>query len=343
MEISVEEALRGDYLFVDLRSEKEYGESHIPFATSVPLLDDDARETVGTLYRKAGREVAIRQGLEYVGPLLAPLVAELKELAKEKEIVLYCSRGGMRSKSMYTLLDSLGVAGVHRLQGGYKDYRRYVLETMPKLIEEKLFVVFQGLTGVGKTKILEELTKDYFVLNLEELAKHRGSVFGDLGQEHQPSQKAYENMIFHQLLHGPKLVLVEAESTRIGKLTLPRELKEKMRISPLILLEASLGERTDLLYEIYVEQFRDGEEEILADLWKLKRQLGRAFCEDLEYKIRNDHIKEAIASLLENYYDPLYMHSIKKTKDKNVMLRLSSHSADAIEEIKRSLHDLLHS
>ena len=343
MEISVEKALQGDYLFVDLRSEKEYGESHIPFATSVPLLDDEARKTVGTLYRHVGKEEAVKHGLTYVGPLLAPLVEELKSLAKTKEIVLYCSRGGMRSGSVYTLLTSLGVHGVHRLQGGYKEYRRVLLETMPRLLEKKIFVVFQGLTGVGKTKILSELEKEYFVLDLEALAKHRGSVFGGIGRDEQPSQKDFENQIFHLLYHSPRLVLLEAESSRIGKLTLPRGMKEKMRNSPMIFLEASLKERVELLHEIYVSNFQDELDELLEDLWRLKRQLGNDFCRQLEEEINAGEIEKAIGTLLVRYYDPLYKHSMSADAMSKMLLRVSSHDSSALEEIKRSLYDLLHS
>lgn len=340
MELTVEEVLMGNYAFIDLRSEKEYGESHIPFAASLPLLDDMARHIVGKIYKQEGREKAVDVGLTHVLPRLDPLMETIKHTAMQNEVVLYCARGGMRSQSVYKLFRHN--PRVHLLVGGYKNYRHFVLADIPKQIERRKFIVFQGLTGVGKTKILSDLAKVYDVLDLEGLASHRGSVFGGLGLHAQPSQKQFENVIHFQLHKVGPMVLVEAESSKIGKLILPRELREKMLVSPVFLIEARLESRVELLYDEYGVKLTENKKELIEDIWKLKRQLGYNACEELISKIDCGAMKEAIAFLLVHYYDPLYEHSIQKNSPR-ISQRFQAEALDITEEIGKKLDEILYS
>ena len=210
MEITIENALKSNYSFIDLRSEKEYGQSHIPFATSLPLLDDMERELIGRIYKQEGREKAVDVGLDAVLPRVEGLITKIKESAQRREVVLYCARGGMRSQSVYRLFNNN--PSIHLLIGGYKSYRNHFLIDLPVQIKKRKFIVFQGLTGVGKTKFLTLLSKDFDVLDLESLANHRGSVFGSLGLDQQPTQKQFENNIYDILSNYSYTDLLEAET-----------------------------------------------------------------------------------------------------------------------------------
>lgn len=340
MELTIEEALRGNYLFIDLRSEKEYGLSHIPFATSLPILDDTNREIVGIAYKNQGKERAIELGYSHVLPKLDDLISSIKKSLEDREVVLYCSRGGMRSQAIYKLL-SQELDGLHRLVGGYKSYRRYLLEGIAGEIEKRDFLVFQGLTGVGKTRILKGLASSYNVLDLEGLASHRGSVFGGLGLEDQPGQKQFENNIFDFFLRTRGPILLEAESSKIGKLNLPRELREKMLLSPIILVESSLSSRVRLLMEEYGSELEKNKKELIDDIWMLKRRLGNDTCRELEGFLEEGSMAEAIELLLVSYYDPLYIHSIERAR-KRVVYSLDIDNRNDLKEIGKIIEEILY-
>lgn len=340
MELSVQEALLGDYVLVDLRSEKEYGLSHIPFAASLPLLDDEARAIVGFAYKQISREKALKLGLDHVLPKLDLLKKEVEKLLEEKEVVFYCSRGGMRSSSLYKIFHH--DKRVHLLVGGYKAYRNFILEKMPVEIEKRNFLVFQGLTGVGKTKILQELAADYNVLDLELLASHRGSVFGGLGLDDQPSQKQFQNDIFSFLYSTEGLILVESESSKIGRLLLPREIRDKILTSPVFLIEAPLDYRVKFLEEDYGVKLRENKQELINDIWRLKSQLGNQACSELTSLLEEDDMARAIELLLINYYDPLYKHSMKDSAQR-LIATFDASKGDLIKEIGSRIDEVLYS
>ncbi|HZK10234.1 MAG TPA: tRNA 2-selenouridine(34) synthase MnmH [Clostridia bacterium] len=340
MELTVEEALLKNYLFIDMRSPKEYGHSHIPFATSLPLLDDVSREIIGSIYKKEGREKAIDKGLEHVLPRVENLLIQINNATINREVILYCARGGMRSASVYKLFENN--PSVHLLIGGYKSYRRFVLDDMPRQIEKRKIILFQGYTGVGKTNLLHQLKSDYDILDLESLANHRGSVFGDIGLKDQPSQKQFESDIYHGIRESGKMILVEAESSKIGKLHLPKDLHVKMLKAPIFYLEASLKSRVDLLHDEYGADLVDNIDELIRDTWKLKRQLGYKACEKLVNLLSTGEMKKAIELLLTLYYDPLYKHSIKKNTYR-VENKFESDAPDILEQIGRHLDEILYS
>lgn len=340
MELGIEEALKGKYIFVDLRSEKEYGLSHIPFATSLPILDDTARELIGYTYKNQGRDKAVKLGYDHVLPKLSSLVQEIEALLELGELVIYCSRGGMRSDTLYRLL-APSHSGLHKLIGGYKSYRNFLLENLPIEIEKRKLLVFQGLTGVGKTRILNELKGEFEVLDLEEMASHRGSVFGGLGLDKQPTQKQFENNLFNWIYSAKESILVEAESSKIGNLFLPTELKKKMQNSPVVLLEASLSSRVKLLEEEYSVKLLENRQELIRDIWKLKKQLGKKTCQELEGLLLQGSMAKAIEILLLYYYDPLYSHSIKRGQDR-VVEDFNIDEIESIEEIGRRINEILY-
>ncbi|MEY2794218.1 MAG: hypothetical protein RJA76_2210, partial [Bacteroidota bacterium] len=177
---------------LDVRSPGEFKRAHIPNALSLPLFTDEEREKVGICYKHQGKEKAVELGLEFVGPKLVNFVKYAKKVAFEGEILVHCWRGGMRSASMAWLLETAGLK-VFLLEGGYKSYRNFVLKIQSEPLPLR---VLGGKTGSGKTELLREMKNAGFqVIDLEDLAKHRGSAFGHFGLEEQPSSEHFENLL----------------------------------------------------------------------------------------------------------------------------------------------------
>lgn len=221
--IKIQEALSlPNKLFIDLRSPIEYSEAHIPGAINIPLLGNEERSLVGTIYKQNSPELAVDQGFEIIAPKLPCICSQIKKYSKEKTVILYCWRGGMRSKSISNVLSLLETEHF-LLQGGYKSFRNYVNDFFSRPFDKELVVLY-GLTGVGKTEVLEQLKKDNFpVIDLEKLANHRGSVFGSIGLGQAPSQKQFEGLLLMECLkyEGVSRVAVECESQRIGYRIIP--------------------------------------------------------------------------------------------------------------------------
>jgi tRNA 2-selenouridine synthase len=174
---------------IDVRSEKEYGHGHIPGAVNLPLFSDEERVVIGTIYKNSGREASVLKGLEIAGPKLAGFVKKLHKITDQKDILVHCWRGGMRSESMAWLFGQAGYKA-HVLEGGYKAYRRFIREELSRPLT---YIILGGLTGSGKTELLHMLGRaGEQILDLEKLACHKGSVFGGLGQPGQPANEQFE-------------------------------------------------------------------------------------------------------------------------------------------------------
>jgi len=223
-DITVTEALqRKKACFIDVRSEGEFAEGAIPGAINIPLFNDEERARIGTTYKQVGTEEAKMLGLEIAGPKLPALFEQIKNISKDKEVILYCWRGGMRSKYTASILNTLGL-DVKRIQGGYKAYRRYVYNYLDREIIPHKCIILHGLTGVGKTFVLQKLlTMGYPVLDLEHLARHRGSTYGKIGLPPSPSQKDFEAQIVKSLVEAEDkgIIIAECESRRVGNLIVP--------------------------------------------------------------------------------------------------------------------------
>src|SRR5918996_464333 len=227
---------------IDVRSPAEYAEDHIPGAISAPVLDDAERAEVGTLYKQVSPFDAKKAGAALVAKNVSRHIDELFN-GKDKawRPLVYCWRGGKRSGAMAHILREVGW-NADTLEGGYKAYRRWVLQELEKIPEKLDFRVIHGPTGSGKSRLLTALRRaSAQVLDLEDLAAHRGSVLGNLPDRPQPSQKMFESMLLHKLsdLQPGKPVYVEGESKKIGELQIPEALMSSMRASACILLEAT--------------------------------------------------------------------------------------------------------
>lgn len=273
--------LSGQYPILDVRTPAEFKQGHIVGAINLPLFTNEERVIVGTLYKKEGKQPAVLKGLEIVGPKLKEFVEEAIKLNKNNTFLVHCWRGGMRSSSMAWFLETYGFKCI-TLKGGYKSYRKHVLESFT---EQKNIVVLGGKTGTGKTIILHELQKqDEQIIDLEKLAHHKGSSFGSLGEEEQPSQEQFENELSFQLskINSPKKCWIENESRMIGKNIIPGGLWEQMKTAAVITIELPIEERLNYLVEEYGKFSRN-------ELAEATERIGK--------RLGGQHVKRAIDAI----------------------------------------------
>lgn len=299
---------------VDVRSPAEFLQGHLPNAVNIPLFTNEERAIVGTCYKKEGKDKAVKLGLEFVGPKLANFVVEAEHIAPNKEIIIHCWRGGMRSGSFAWLLQTAGFKQVLTIELGYKAYRKYVLATLERPLK---YNVIGGFTGSHKTTILQMLGESgEQVIDLEQLANHKGSAFGSMGQEKQPTQEQFENNLAMKILNCDenKPVWIEDESRHIGSVGFNNSFFDLKTNAPLFLLELSLEERIDNLVKDYA---CFPKEEIKESLCKIEKKLGGQHLKTaLEALERNDFKK--LTSILLVYYDKFYAYSLDKKTEKNM-------------------------
>ena len=294
---------------VDVRSPGEFLKGHIPGAVSMPLFDDDERAVIGTLYKQEGRDAAVDEGLGIVGPKVQKFTRAAKELAREGRILVHCWRGGMRSEKMAMLFELIGLkCGV--LEGGYKAYRKQVLEDFKEIPN---LVILQGATGSGKTDILLEMAKvGEQVIDLEGLANHRGSTFGGIGMGEQPSTQQFHNDIHRalEMVDPGRRVWMEGESAAVGNCALPETLWVSMNRSRVVEVEMSRAVRVERLMEDYGDF---PPELIAAGVERLAKRLGpNRMAETLEALANNEGKK--VANYLLEHYDKAYRHGNDKHK-----------------------------
>lgn len=339
--IHITEFLQGakEHLLLDVRSPAEYEHAHIPGAVSLPLFSNEERKIVGTAYKQESREKAIKIGLDFFGPKMRPMVEEVERLIAYKQqatgkestsLFVYCWRGGMRSGAVSWLLNLYGF-NVYTLAGGYKAFRNHALKTFEQPFP---FQILGGYTGSGKTVLLNEIEKrGEPVIDLERLACHKGSAFGNIKMPQQPTQEMFENLLAEELWkksggarQGAKEELAEKEpnsriwledeSQRIGNLNLPMELWQTMRTSPLYFLEIPFEERLNYLVTEYgvcsVQKLMDATQRISKRLGGLETKNALAFLEE-------GNIREAFRILL-RYYDKHYLKGLHNREDISALL-----------------------
>ncbi|MEJ6003155.1 tRNA 2-selenouridine(34) synthase MnmH [Paucibacter soli] len=299
------------HTLIDARSPAEYALDHIPGAINCPVLDDAERIIVGTLYKQRGAFEARRVGGAMVAANLARhLQTEFKDKPHDWKPLVYCWRGGMRSGSMVQWLRLVGW-DAQQLAGGYKRYRAHVIEALDRLAPQLPLRVLCGATGCAKTRVLQALQRQGAqVLDLEGLACHKGSMLGNLPGQPQPSQKAFETALA-DAIEGFDLgrpVYVEAESRRIGKLSLPTTLLERLRESPCIEIAASEAARQAFLLRDYAYLGED-REALAAILDRLREHHGHEVVNRWQAWARAGELAPLFAELTRLHYDPHYARS----------------------------------
>jgi tRNA 2-selenouridine synthase len=309
---------------LDVRSPGEYKHAHIPGAYNLPLFTDEERKIVGTTYKQESREAAIKTGLGYFGPKMREMIESVESLAGSgmRQVLVHCWRGGMRSAGVAWLLDLYGYK-VCTLSGGYKSYRNRVLETFSFLFS---FNVLGGYTGSGKTYVLNELEKKgAIVIDLEKLASHKGSAFGDIGMPDQPTQEMFENLLSQELrdksnydaqagLSSP--IWLEDESQRIGQINLPNNLWNTMRQSPILFMAIPFEERLKHIVREYGELDK---EKMTSGIVRIQKRLGPMETKTALQTLADGAIELCFRILL-NYYDKHYNKALNSREQLNSLL-----------------------
>lgn len=296
---------------IDVRTPSEFQEDHIPGALNLPVLSDEERARVGTLYKQVSPFEAKKVGAALVSRnIAAHLEHELRGRPRGWRPLVYCWRGGKRSGALAHILEQVGwKAG--RLEGGYKAYRRQVISDLETIPPTLCWRVVCGATGSGKTRLLAALARaGAQVLDLEHLASHRGSVLGDLPRVPQPSQKMFESLLWERLrkFDPRRPVHVEAESKKIGELRVPEALILAMWNSRCVRLDLPLEARIELLREEY-RHFLEQPDQLCAQLDCLTALHGADTIARWKALARTGNWNDFVAQLLTCHYDPAYRRS----------------------------------
>ncbi len=296
---------------VDVRTPAEFDQGHWPGAINIPLFTDEERHDVGLTYKQEGRHVAIQLGLALCGPRLADLSESLTQTAggEAQPLRLYCWRGGMRSNSM-AWLAGLSDHPVCVLEGGYKRYRQWVLQSFESPWPLK---VLGGRTGTGKTDLLLELERqNVAVVDLEGLAHHRGSSFGNLGLPEQPSTEHYENRLAEILERHARRkaseIWLEAESSQVGRCRIPRPLFQQMQGAPVLEIRRSDQERVNRLVNVYAVHDATALREATE---RIQRRLGPQRTREALLAIDQQRWGDACTAMLA-YYDSCYDRELER-------------------------------
>ena len=356
--------LSTQYPVLDVRSQGEYTHAHIPNAINVPLFTNDERKIVGTAYKQQSREIAIKLGLDFFGVKMKQIVEDVERIttefykrnAKQKDsvpplgggggILLHCWRGGMRSAAVAWLLDMYGFK-VYTLTGGYKAYRNWVLQQVALPYN---FTIIGGFTGSGKTEVLHQLKKeDKIIIDLEALANHKGSAFGNMGT--QPSQEMFENVLSKSLYdisctkndenltstnYQPQTpcIYIEDESQRIGNLQIPSNIWLQMRKSTILFLEIPFEERLDF---ITAEYGKLNKETLVNAIIRIQKRLGGLETKNAINHLLENNTKESFRILL-TYYDKWYLKGLNNRENLSAFLnKIPCKSVDCILNSKNIL------
>lgn len=305
--------LAGFGAVIDARSPAEFADDHLPGAINWPTLDDAQRHVIGTQYKTESPFEARKRGAAMAARNIAAHIERHAErMPRGWKPLVYCWRGGQRSGSLATVLAAIGF-DVAVLDGGYRAFRRVVIDALETAGEGLALRVICGPTGSGKSRLLAALAEaGAQVLDLEALARHRGSVLGALPDAPQPSQRHFETLLWRALLgfDPTRPVFVESESRLIGRLRVPDALLLHMRAAPCLRIEMILEARVKLLVEDYAHFVADAEA-LCERLQSLRELRGAAVIERWQMLARSGQTEALVRELLEQHYDPTYERSMR--------------------------------
>lgn len=301
--------LRKGRIIVDVRSEGEYELGHIPGAVNIPLLNNSERVIVGTAYKHQGQKQAIKEGFRLVGPRLSDIINRAESIAAGKELMVHCWRGGMRSHNFCQFLAMAGVR-TQMLEGGYKAYRQRAQEAFALSFP---FIIISGYTGSGKSEILRELKRQgEQVIDLEDMACHKGSVFGGIAMPEQPSNEQFQNLLFEEILKldVTRRIWIEDESISIGKIFLPAAFWAAMNKGRLFHIAVDKDVRVKRLV---AEYGKADEQQFLNAMTQIVKRLGGQHFKAAKEKLLQGDMAATIDILL-TYYDKAYQMTVEKRK-----------------------------
>ena len=315
-QIDIEDFYRliGNLPIIDIRSEKEYQQGHIPGSINLPLFNNEERAIVGTLYKNSGRETSVLKGLELVGRKLPDFIKQLHKITDKKQILVHCWRGGMRSESMAWLFNLAGYE-VQVLKGGYKAYRHFIRK---EFLQKAKIIILGGLTGSGKTEILHRLGGiGEQILDLESLANHKGSVFGGYNLPDQPTNEQFENDLYGVWgnMDFSRCIWIEDESRMIGNVCIPDPLFEQMNRAPMIKIEVGKEERVKRILDEYAILEK---QDLLTALKKIGEKLGGTNLKMAISALESDDFK-TVVNLTLAHYDKSYTFSVNRRANPEVL------------------------
>jgi tRNA 2-selenouridine synthase len=334
-DITIEELFmlskKKEMVLIDVRSPSEFENATIPGSLNIPLFDDAERAEIGTIYKQVSVQAAKERGLEIVSAKLPAFVKSFEQIQGEKAV--FCWRGGMRSKTTATVLSLMGIH-VYRLAGGFRAYRKWVVDRLESLEFMPYVYVINGNTGTGKTVILQRLREEgYPALDLEEMAGHRGSIFGHIGRKAN-NQKTFDSLLVTELLNlqDRPYILLEGESKRIGKVVLPDFIVNKKEAGTHLFIQMPVEERVRHIIEDYRPW--DHKEEVMEAFKRLKNRIHTPAAKEIETALRQNHYEQAVRLLSEYYYDPRYEHAIKQYEKEPIVIKAQNikEAVDAIKE-----------
>ncbi|WP_096662525.1 tRNA 2-selenouridine(34) synthase MnmH [Polaromonas sp. AET17H-212] len=323
---------------IDARSEGEYAEDHLPGAVNWPSLNDEERRIVGTRYKQINQFEAKKLGAALVAKnIAAHIQREVLDKPREWQPLVYCWRGGKRSGSLALILDQIGFK-VTLVDGGYKAFRAALVADLPQLAARHSYQVVCGTTGSGKTRLLQALqAQGAQVLDLEALANHRSSVLGLIPGVPQPSQKAFDSLIWAALrsFDPARPVYIESESKKVGNVAVPEGLIAAMRAAPCLQLELAEDERVALLLEDY-DFFVKDIAFFCERLGALTEARGKDTVQDWQARARSGDVASVVRELLVRHYDPVYLQSMRRNFSHYETARVLAprdHTAAAMAEL----------
>jgi tRNA 2-selenouridine synthase len=318
--VQFNESFLNTHLVVDVRTPLEYADDHLPGAINVPLLSNEERVEIGTQYKHDGAQPARIRALQMAAPRFPAMVDEIARAAAGRPILVYCWRGGLRSKTVVSILELTGYDAV-QLQGGYKTFRHHVQTYFEHFTPPAPLVIIHGMTGTGKTDFILRLDPAKFtVIDLEGIACHRGSAFGSLGLVQDLSPKWFDTQLWDAFRKAPadRPIVLEGESRRIGRMTLPGTLYDVMSDSIKVWGEASLETRVSrLIAEYGKEEYREGMHIALDRI--LPKLGGEKHAEIAGYLARWE-MEPFMAGLINSYYDKLYYKNRQWVEDLTISL-----------------------
>lgn len=332
-EIEIQDFLKTKISLIDVRSPGEFNQGHIPGAVNIPLFSDIERAHVGTLYVQQSKEKALELGYQYVNPKLADFIVQSERVAPDGTVVIHCWRGGMRSRSFARHLSENGFSNVSVIIGGYKAYRTFLHSTFDIPFDLK---IVGGYTGSGKTFVIQQLQSfGLQAVDLEAIAKHKGSAFGAMAQQAQPTVEQFENNLFDewQKLDYSQPIWLEDESHNIGGVNIPMNLFNQMRSSSLYFLDIPKEERARHL----VTEYADADTEFLAEsIRKISKRLDGQKTKDA-FRYLNENNFYEVAFLALSYYDKTYLKGMKFRDPEKVFI-LAQSNTDPVENAKSILN-----